>query len=72
MKVKAPHFVYLVAFGSTVSRQWKRLPSMAQIPHRRITKDRIKLICFRAKVCTGFLHSGLLYGLLSQEAPGTA
>ena len=56
MKVKAPHFVYSVAFGSTVSRQWKRLASMAQTPHRRITKDRTKLICLRAKVCTSFFQ----------------
>ena len=56
MKVKASHFVYSVAFGSTVSRQWKRLASMAQTPHRRITKDRTKLICLRAKVCTSFLQ----------------
>lgn len=55
MKVKAPHFVYS-AFGSTVSRQWKRLASMAQTPHRRITKDRTKWICFRAKISTCFLQ----------------
>ena len=55
MKVKAPHFVYS-AFGSTVSRQWKRLASRAQTPHRRITKDKTKWICFRAKISTCFLQ----------------